>query len=183
MSICTPFESTAWPSTKFAAAALWPAACASLVLLPLERATAAARAAESLATWTSVAAVVRWATSIAMAASARTAPSHTATATSAKPRSLRSPARMSRTSRRTIRSTTPPLVGEADRAVHLEAARAAAAAEPQDVEQVRDAAVDVDRHGWRRVRRGGTWRAGGCYWARLLVDRHGEGLRRPDVST
>src|SRR6266404_9541599 len=152
MSICTPLESTARPSTKFAAAALWPAACASLVLAPLAGATAAARAAESLATWTSVAAVVRRATSIAMAASARTAPSHTATATSAKPRSLRSPTRMSRTFRHTIRST-PPLVGEADRAVHFEAARAAAAAEPQDVEQVRDAAVDVDSHGWRRARR------------------------------
>src|SRR5207247_9610484 len=76
--------------------------------------------------------------------------------------------------RRFIRSTK--LVGERYSAVHLEAARTAAAAELQDIERVRDATVDGDCHGWRRTRRR-TWRGGRCHgW--ILTDLHVERLRR-----
>src|SRR5207249_5738837 len=101
-------------------------------------------------------------TSIAMPASARIAPIQSAPATSATPRSLGA-------FKRCIRSTTQ-VVGEGYRAVHFEAARAATAAEPYDVEHILDAAVDVDRHGWRRARIG-TWR-GGRRHGRILTDHH-----------
>src|SRR5207247_11180524 len=79
-----------------------------------------------------------------------------------------------RPGRRFIRSTK--LVGERYSAVHLEAARTAAAAELQDIERVRDATVDGDCHGWRRARRR-TWRRGRCHgW--LLTELHVASLRQ-----